>query len=118
MKFLIAITLICALAFSTVNSETCTSTDNPVSWSMCKSFKTACDQAVENCDTLWSCVGECESEKLGAGLCKDKAINGFDKAVAAQVADCECEQTCTTESSGATFAVMSLMAFVVATILP
>lgn len=43
-------------------------------------------------------------------ICKDNVRKDYDKAVAAQITDCECSEPC----SGATFAVMSLMAIFVA----
>ena len=97
MKFLIAITLICALAFTTVNSESCTSEDNMVSFNLCNSLKSVCDLGVETCNRL----------PFGTGFCKDNIVNVYESGVAAGITDCECAEICT---SGATFAAMSLMA--------
>ena len=111
MKFLITLALVCALAFATVDSAiatailpSCNGTETADSQRVCDILNTSCVVGRKNCDKKvflsW----------LMKKICKDNVRKDYDKAVAAQITDCECSEPC----SGATFAVMSLMAIFVA----
>lgn len=98
MKFLIAIAFICAFAFSTVQSVECNDTDNAAEIESCAAAGSACDVAMDLCDTVGVAVS----------ACKDSAVAAFDTLVATVTA-CECPaMTC--EASGAAFVAMSFMA--------
>ena len=102
MKFFLAIALICAFAFSTVQSAECTNADNSAEYTACTAVQTTCDTALDLCDSIGVAVE----------LCKDGVVAAFDAAITgliATVTACECPvMTC--NSSGAAFVAMSFMA--------
>merc|ERR1711971_481613 len=105
MKFILAIALICAFAFSTVKSAECTETDNLASYTLCQGVQDACDTGFDNCDNVGG-------DASVVSLCKDGIVDAFTTSLnglPAQVTDCECAvMTC--ENSGAGVVAMGFMA--------
>merc|ERR1711957_947853 len=111
MKFFLAIALICAFAFSTVQSAECTNADNSGEYTACIAVQTTCDTSLDLCDSLGVAVE----------LCKDGVVAAFDAAITgliATVTACECPvMTCNSDGAvedgavedGAAFVAMSFM---------
>jgi len=102
-KFVLALALICAFAFTTVQSLECTEADNADSYALCTAVGTVCDTGMATCDDIGVLVS----------TCKDAVVTAFTasvEALPAAVTDCECAEMTCEAGSGSAFVAMSFMA--------